>query len=179
MNNIYDIVTNHINGSSFVGIDTVTKVKLKGGKKNLLQGRVTKRMTGASVMIFQNKNINGYDAMVKRRLVNEGKSAEDFTLSARSWGTRIVNTPFVEHKGQYYLEVIFLKAGNTEVLLDGEVVDSNTIEGYPVSSPAGKQGDLDNKVIIRTFKIDSITAIKVNKIRYEDLYLHIEETATV
>ena len=30
---------------------------------------ITKRMKGASVMVFQNKNINGYEAMVHRRLL--------------------------------------------------------------------------------------------------------------
>ena len=169
MNNIHQLITENVNGSTFISIDTETDVKLKGGKKNLCQGRVTKRTTKSNVMVFQNKSTNGYENMVKRRLSNEGKDSSTFELQPRKWGTRIVNTPFVEHKGQYYLEVIFLKSGNVEVLLDDEVTDKSNIEGYPSSKVESVQGGLDNKVVIRTFKIDSITSITINHQQYSDL----------
>lgn len=54
-------------GGSFVGIDTHTDVKLAGGKSNPHQGRVTKRMTGATVMAFTNQNVNAYQEMVRDR----------------------------------------------------------------------------------------------------------------
>ena len=83
-----DLVTafQNVNGSSFVGIDTLTEVKLTGGKKNPQQGRITKKMAGASVMCFQNKNINGYAAMIGRRLLAEGKDPSSFVLGERAWG---------------------------------------------------------------------------------------------
>ena len=71
----------NVSGASFIGLDTLTEVTLAGGKKNPQQGRITKRMKGASVMVFQNKNINGYEAMVHRRLLTEGKDPADFQLS--------------------------------------------------------------------------------------------------
>ena len=173
MNNIYELINNNVNGSTFISIDTETGVKLKGGKSNPLQGRVTKRTTGSNVMVFQNKSTNGYENMVERRLISEGKDPSEFKLQPRKWGTRIDNTPFVEHKGQYYLEVIFLSAGDTEVLVDGEVADKSTIEGYPTTKVEGNQGGLDNKVIVRSFKIDSIDTIRINKQQYSDLSIEV------
>jgi hypothetical protein len=157
---LIDAVGN-ISGASFVGIDTLTKVTLSGGKKNPQQGRVQKRMTGASVMCFQNKTVNGYEAMIQRRLVAEGKDPNSFQLGERAWGVRIPNMPIVEHKDNYYLEVIFLKPGAVEYLLDGAVVPKSSIEGL-VEREGGEQGGLENKVIIRTFAADSITELRVD-----------------
>jgi len=151
----------NVSGSSFVGLDTLTQVTLSGGKKNPQQGRVQKRMTGASVMVFQNKSINGYEAMIQRRLVAEGKNPNSFQLGERAWGTRVPNMPIVEHKGNYYLEVIFLKPGQVEYLLDGQVVPKSSIEGL-VEREAGEQGGLEDKVIIRTFAADSVTELRVD-----------------
>ena len=123
MTNLAALLTENVNGATFIAIDTETDVKLKGGKKNPHQGRVTKRTVGSNVMVFQNKSINGYEAMVQRRLKKEGKDPASFELSPRKWGTRLQGVPFVEHKGNYYVEVIFLKAGYTVYLLDGHAVD--------------------------------------------------------
>lgn len=148
-------------GGTFVGMDTLTEVKLKGGRKNPMQGRVTKRMTGAQVMCFTNTNGSAYEAMVKRRLVAEGKDAGDFELSPRAWGERIQGTPFVEHKGKHYLEVIFLRAGAVEFLLDGKQIARENVEGLD-EGQAGEQGGLENKVVIRTFALEGITALRAN-----------------
>jgi hypothetical protein len=148
-------------GGTFVGMDTLTSVTLTGGKKNPQQGRVTKRMTGATVMCFSNTNGSAYDAMVKRRLEAEGKDPATFELSPRAWGNRIVGTPFVEHKGAHYLEVIFLRAGAVQYLLDGKEVDISEIDGLP-EKREGEQGGLENQVVIRTFAMDSITALRAD-----------------
>lgn len=151
-----------LSGGTFVGMDTLTEVKLKGGRKNLLQGRVTKRMTGAQVMCFSNQNGSAYEAMVRRRLEQEGKDPSSFELSPRAWGERIQGTPFVEHKGKHYLEVIFLRAGQVEFLVDNQVVSRDEIEGLDEPRDAGEQGGLENKVIIRTFALEGVTALRAN-----------------
>lgn len=148
-------------GGTFVGMDTVTDVVLKGGKKNPQQGRVTKQMTGATVMCFSNTNGSAYNAMVLRRLEQEGKDPSTFELGPRAWGQRIAGTPFVEHNGKHYLEVIFLRAGAVQYRLDGNPVDETAIEGLP-EKREGEQGGLENKVVIRTFAMDSITALRAN-----------------
>jgi hypothetical protein len=148
-----------LEGGTFVGMDTATPVKLKGGMKNPQQGRVTKVMTGASVMCFSNTNGSAYDAMVRRRLATEGKDPDSFKLSPRAWGERVVGTPFVTHKGKTYLEVIFMRAGEVNYLLDGAPIDKSEIEGLPDRSE-GDQGGLENKVTIRTFDIENITGLR-------------------
>lgn len=169
MNSLRQIFAN-VNGASFVGIDTLTQVKLTGGKNNPQQGRVQKRQTNSSVMVFQNRNSNGYENMVKRRLAQEGKEYE-FTLGERAWGVRIPNTPIVEHvkdgETKFYLEVIFLHAGEVEYLLDNVVVPEDQIIGLPARTESKtSQGGLDNKVIIRCFGVDSVVNIRIDGTTY-------------
>lgn len=158
---------NNINGASFIGMDTLTEVKLTGGKKNPMQGQITKQMTGASVMAFQNKTVNGYEAMIQRRLVAEGKDPASFELGERAWGVRVPNLPIVEHTKDgvtsYYLEVIFLKPGAVQYLHNGMPIAKADIIGLNEHDPAPyEQGGLDNKVVIRAFKSDSITELRVD-----------------
>lgn len=160
------LFTEECNGATFVTIDTVTAVTLRGGKSNPFQGRVVKQVLGSRVMVFQNKHTNGYENMVERRLKAEGKDPRSFELSERTWGQRVPNTPIIEHNGADYLEVIFLQAGDVSVLVDGVETDPSTIEGYPTKQEA-HQGGLDNKVIIRTYALESIVALTINKQRYE------------
>jgi hypothetical protein len=162
---IRNIIDANISGGTFITIDTLTPVKLTGGKSNPLQGRVTKRVTGSNVMVFQNKTINAYDAMVKRRLEKEGKDPASFVIGPRQWGEREDGTPFVSHNGKMYLEVIFLSAGNVELLVDGKPYVGN-IQGLP-GATEGHQGGLENKVIIRTYTVENITSITINHNRYE------------
>ena len=150
-----------LKGSSFVGLDTLTDVKLLGGKANPMQGNVQKAVIGSSVMIFSNKNSNGYENMVCRRLKQEGKETE-FEVKPRTWGIRIENTPLVAHKDEYYLEVIFLKSGQSSYFLEGKPIKKELIQGLD-NKAESEQGGLDNKVIIRSYKVSSICRITINK----------------
>lgn len=155
----------NVSGASFVGLDTLTEVGLTGGRSNDMQGRIQKRMTGASIMVFQNKNINGYEAMVQRRLIKEGKSPFDFQLAPRPWGIRLENLPVVLHNDQLYLEAIFLNPGTIEYLFDGKPILMSAIIGLK-EAKANEEGGLRDKVIIRIFKADSITAIRIDGVEY-------------
>lgn len=151
-----------ISGTGFVGLDTETDVKLLGGRKNILQGRVKKVMKGASVMMFSNKNSNGYENMVNRRLSAEGKDIE-FEVHPRKWGTRVEGLPIVEHNGEKYLEAVFIKAGDIHYELDGQPIDPATVEGFQAKGEISEeqQGGVSNKVILRTFKFSSITGMRI------------------
>ena len=155
----------NVSGSSFVGLDTLTEVKLAGGKKNPQQGRITKKMVGAQIMVFQNKNINGYEAMIARRLAAEGKDPASFVLGERAWGSRVPNMPIIEHfkdgATNYYLEAIFLKPGAVSYFQDGAPIEKSDIVGLD-DKTEGEQGGLENRVIIRSFKADSITEVRVD-----------------
>lgn len=150
----------NVNGATFIGLNTVTPVKLRGGKKNPLQGRVTKVVTGSNVMVFQNKTTNGYENMVNRRLAQEGKEAT-FEVGPRAWGTRVENTPFVVHGESLYLEVIFLSCGKVEYHVDGALYEG-VIEGLDNDHEEAVQGGLSNKVVIRTYKVANITSLTIN-----------------
>lgn len=154
-----------VNGNTIISIDTVTVPKLTGGKNNPMQGKIRKVMIGGNVMVFTNKNINGYEAMVERRLAQEGKDPASFQLGERAWGKRIAGTPFVEHNGAMYLEVIFLKPGKVHYEHGVRPINKADIIGLTQSNE-GEQGGLDNKVIIRTFAFDSISAITINGARH-------------
>ena len=154
-------VLSGVRGSSFVSINTVTVPVLAGGKKNVMQGRVTKVMEGANGQVFTNTNVNGYENKVNRRLAAECKEA--FELSPRTWGHRIPETPFVEHNGKTYLEVVMMTSGKISYLLDGKPIAKSEIIGLKEKTE-GEQGSLsdENKVIVRAFAEDSITQIKIN-----------------
>jgi hypothetical protein len=135
-----------------------------------MQGRITKTCIGSSVMAFQNKNSSAYDLMVKRRLVTEGKNPESFELGLRKWGERVPNLPLIRHEKdeqvRWYLEVIFLKAGEVQYFLDNQSINKNDIIGLQ-ETPEGGQGGLEKLVIIRSFALDSITRIRINHEEYE------------
>jgi len=154
-----------LNGCAIGSITAVTNVVLKGGKKNPMQGEITKVAKNANVMFFCNSKSNGYQNMVKRRLEAEGKAPESFKLSKRVWGERIADTPFVTHKGQLYVEVIFLRApSKVEYMRAGLPIAKEDIEGLPVDKQEGKQGGLEDKVIIRTYKLSSLREIKMGEL---------------
>ncbi len=163
-------VLSTVNGGTFISMDTSTTPILTGGQKNPMQGRIRKHNTGASIMVFQNKNSSAYENMVKRRLETEGKNPSLFTVKPRKWGTRIPNLPIVEHKGEQYLEVIYLKSGRTAYTLDGNPIDKESIEGLK-DSPKPSQGGLNDSVTIRTFKVGSITRLKVGGKEYNTVDL--------
>ena len=153
----------NVTGSSFMGITAETVETLKGGKSNPLQGRVTKRLEGGNVIIFTNTHSNGYENMVKRRLLQEGLPAENFTLGKRPWGERVKDAPFVFHNGQMYLEVIFnRKPTKITYFVDGKPTPKSEIEGLKVEKTEGEQGGIEDKVIIRTYKTDSVKAIRID-----------------
>lgn len=177
--NIFDLMRNKVNGTTFISFDSETTVKVR---KTLPEDRkqpnpyydaVSKVNKGSRVMVFQNKHTNAYESMVERRLAKEGKDPSSFELSPRTWGTRIPETPFIEHKGKYYLEVIFLGSNPAEYFMGGKQIGKDEIIGL-TPSKEGEQGGLDNKVIIRTFAIENITRLTIDKQTYTDLYFKVE-----
>lgn len=158
---------NDFHGSQIIGLDTLVNVKLTGGMMNPQQGKIQKLTKGSVVMVF--KSSNGFRNMVNRRLekqidltsdIFEQLGGREFTPGPRPWGVREKDSPFVTHKGNTYLECIFLKAGKVTYLLNGNEIDKEDIIGLP-KKKEGKQGGLRDKVIIRTYDMKSI--IKVRK----------------
>lgn len=158
-----------VNGVKMASIDTKTKVHLKGGQSNPLQGKVSKLTLGSSVMLYSNTASNGYETLVKRRLAEEGKDPEQFKLGVRPWGERVPGTPIITHKGKVYIEVVYLKPGvTTHVDDNSQELKVDQIPGYPETVVTEtSQGGLDNKVIIRTIAMDSLINIRIDGQEYK------------
>lgn len=147
----------NVKGTTFMGMDILTAVKLKGGNKNPYQGRVTKKITDANVIIYSNTEDTGYMYMMKNLLLQEGKDPETYKPKPRAWGNRIGKSPFIEHKGKYYIEVFYLNPGKVDYFVDGICVQSTDgIPGIPASSKN------ENKIIVRTHALDNIHKIRIN-----------------
>lgn len=161
-------------GVAIATMTTATIAKLKGGKKNPHQGRITKVTKGSTVQLFANTNDGAYERLVRGQIEAEGKSQEDFVVKPRAWGTRVGATPFIEHKEAFYLEVFLDKSGVVFYLLDGETpIGKEDIEGLedvakPVSDEAkekaeASQGGIEKKVKVVTYSLDSIQSLSINE----------------
>lgn len=178
-------VLGDINGAEFASIDTLTMVSLnktlggRGTGANPHHGKVFKRTEGIQCMVFTNKNSNAYENMVKRRLAKEGQDPEQFQLGERAFGTRIENSCFIQHtlKGetvpQIYLEVICIGNGPklSEYLVLTEkglvpIAKEDIIGMKPETVNPEGQGGLEDKVVIRTFKVENVKRIRTDKKEY-------------
>lgn len=150
----------NVRGTSFIGFDTETTVKLTGGKKNPFQGRVTKRTTGLTGMIFSDQNSNGYENQVNRELAKLGIT-DTFKAGSAKWGHHIPGTPFVEHKDNTYLQVILTESNKeTKYYVDGIETSKEEIEGIP------KQRVIKNNVNCKRYNINNIKKLRYNKTEY-------------
>jgi hypothetical protein len=96
----------------------------------------------------------------------EAISGEGWKPGPRQWGERVPNSPFVTHKDKTYLECIFIQGGKVKYFLDGVEIAKDEVIGLKEKNE-GDQGGLVNKVILRTYSLDSI--IKVRKSKKEIL----------
>lgn len=148
-----------IRNNAIGSITMETSVKLTGGKKNPMQGRITKKSSGGSVMFFGNSKSNGYANMKNRRAKKVDFNASTFTPKPRPWGNRISGTPLVFHKDKVYVECVFLHAPKTEYFLDDNAISKHAIQGLKKSYSAKK-----NDVILRTINIDNVKELKMGSL---------------
>lgn len=154
-------------GNTIISMDTKTVAKLSGGKKNPMQGLVSKITTGSVSQVFQNRKASSYEAQAKRNMAKEGLNPDDFTVQKRTWGERVQGTPVIEHTskttGEYneYLETLGIKSGKVSFEYQGKPINEEDIEGYKRNS-YGTQGGQEKKVIINNFKFSSILAFRMN-----------------
>ena len=111
--------------------------KLKGGKKNPQQGRVSKISTAKVTL-------SGTGVYASRK-VDEGEFASSDEVKSRPWGTRIGNTCVIEHKGAEYIEFLLDGTPQTTFFLDHDEIAKDDIVGLSNNSR-------DSKVLICTVK---------------------------
>jgi hypothetical protein len=84
----------------------------------------------------------------------------EFVSEARKWGTRVPNTPFVEHKGQLYVELSVHKCLRQVYLDDqGNPVSKELLEPYLPKKKEGERQELDNPIILRDVKVENIVSV--------------------
>ena len=137
-------LVNKIQGCSFASIDATCYPK--PGLKLVIQGE--------RVILFTNKYCSGYENMVRRRIEEAGKDASLFVLGKLPWGTRVPDSPFIEHKGKCYLQTIGLANGSEKWFRDGIEID---VSEHPLAQRY-HQPDR-NRVEVHTYNIESIDRI--------------------
>lgn len=148
-----------------VNVYTYSVVKLKGGKRNPYQGKVWRATDFRNVEINSRGDAGVYKQKVEDEMRKAGEAGE-FTPGKRAWGERVEGTPFIEHKGEFYLE--FYPSSNPEdtsnvFYLEGEdgkvspIEDVRTIHGY-------EAGTSKPKVDIRCVKLSNINKIEVGDV---------------
>lgn len=148
LDDIADLI-DQIKGATFASMDSETYPK-KG---------VRCVTTGTSVMLFTNKTGSAYEKIVKRRLKEAGKNPDDFVLSDLPWGERVPGTPLIEHKGEYYLQCIVLRPGESHFYVGRHEVDP---AAYGIKPPKPNQGLPEEKgVVVNTYRLDSITRLSM------------------
>jgi hypothetical protein len=156
-----------LKNTSFASISTITKPKLSGGKKNPQQGKITKIAENCHVFMYCNIKTNSYENAVRKQLEKSGIDPDMFKLGKRAWGERIPGTPFIKHKDKIYLEVIFVNPPkNVRYLHNDKPIDKDDIIGLskPKKQNDDKVKEARNKVTIRTFDLNNITAIKMGQL---------------
>lgn len=154
-----DMLLNARRGANIVSIETETTPRMRK-TGNPYAGRLVKQ-----------SKINGminwyYENSVNNQREREGKKT-DFEAKPRQWGKRVKGTPLVEHKGRYYLEVkVENTYGKTYIDDQGNVVNQEEIEEFLYNSSSSRQG-VEDKVILRDYKLDSIQSITMNGKKYK------------
>ena len=158
-----------LTGATFVTIESKTDPRMvkkhrETGEANPYLGAVkVSRVNGIVNWIYSNS--------VNNQRIREDK-ANDFVAEPRQWGERRLLasgnvSPFVDHKSNVYLELkVERSLGYHYEMPDGTIVPNQNIEPYLPARRPTRQG-LDREVILRDYRLDSITSVTVNRERYE------------
>lgn len=122
---------------------------------------ITKTSTGVSVILFSTDGHSGYEAMVKRRLVQAGQDPSGFVVDQLPWGKRVGDSPVIEHNGRFYVQVVVLDGGETRYFKTrtGRDIDP---EAYGLKRDRYlKQGlPEDSEVIVACYALEHVVEMK-------------------
>ena len=163
----------NVRGTGFAGIDALTIEPRLKRDEAVQPGVVTKKLTGATVMIFAQEDHTAFSVQVKRRMEKEGLDPDSWEGGPLLYGDWIDDTMFIVHtkKGAteptYYLRVHFVNAGKVEHFLNGKPINKADIINTAAPKNNSSQGGLLNKIQVRNYKLDSITAIRIDGTEYK------------
>jgi len=141
-------------------ITTYTELKMNK-KDNPFYGKIFKLSSYDIIMKFN------YAQAVNEQLVKEGKEP-NFVSKPRTWGVHIENTPMLEHKGEFYLEVRCVgdeSKADIKYFKDGKEIEEKEFEQY---APVKKESTTDSspKIIMRDIKLVNIKELIFNDVKY-------------
>jgi len=135
-------------------IGKLFKVSTVSGKINWQYGHEVNR---------QRQREGGFDIVDGQPVV---ASVDTFKSHPRKWGQRIENSPFVEHKGQHYLELKVSEAHgheyrdeNNEPVTGDSLAHAKTF--FPKRSESSRQ-KVENKIVLRDYRLDRVTALTLH-----------------
>lgn len=146
-----------IHGCTFASLDAETKPS-PGFRKTV---------EGENVLLFTNKNSSGYENMVRRRLKAAGLDPDSFRLGPLPWGTRLPDTPIIEHKREYYIQTICVRPGKVRAFIGLREVDPADLpwlKGHENSGQGLPKGD---QVVVKTYALRSIKTLTLKGVKIE------------
>jgi len=152
---------NRFRGFATLETDTIIATsKIKGGKGSGYTGRITKH---SKIQVVLNPRLEGYADAVNAQRAREHsgpiENLEHFEPAPRAWGHHVPGTSFVEHKGNYYLEVRVLRSLETSYCIDGQPVTKETAESLLHPPRGGGRQHVQKPVILRDYRVESIVGI--------------------
>jgi len=136
--------THDLNNPSEIILNVETLCRLRGGKKNPMLGRVTKRYEVVVELAMKN--------LYLKKMLDINPL---FELGHRKWGKRIENGCMIEHKGKKYMECFIKDFINSPIYyLDGVVIEKEDIEGFPPPT--------DNKTHIACYDVNNIRGMSLH-----------------
>jgi hypothetical protein len=156
---------NNFNGVTFMSCSIETPVKMnKGGRMGV--------PTNPFDNVFKHSSIHGGVGFDYQNSVNlqRGREqvVEEFKTEPRRWGQLLEGGKFVEHKGNYYLQLkVESVKPNIVYTYTGEEIDKSELETWlPKKSKSSRQ-DVQREVIVRDIKLNNIKNVTFGKQTYE------------
>lgn len=141
------LLATKINGGTFIYVLTYTR------EHNLIKPR-TSPLAGLKKLTGTVGHAYAHHQYEKQRK----KVEPSYKPQPRAWGVRLKDSPLVEHKGKYYLELFFdnnLVKTKTMYYHKGKTIDKSLV--YPHLREKRFE-----PVVYRNYALDSIREIKVN-----------------
>jgi len=109
------------------------------------------------------QNVSGYINAKYEEGVRRATGNADFKAQGRTWGKRKDGTPYVEHKGEHYIQVKCEGKGAVSYFLDGKpVTDKTMIDEFLKHKKVTRDGGY----VVRTFKLTSLTELRMGGTTY-------------
>lgn len=162
---LVETLSNAPQSASFVSFESVTEPRLLktdnpyyDSETKTWNLRKISRTTGIINFVYENS--------VNNQREREGLEA-DFESHPRRWGSRVDGTPLVEHKGRFYLEVNVQSSESRYVDNMGREVPREELEEFFGSRSSSSRQGVEDKVILRDYKISSINQINMFGQQYD------------